>query len=1130
MDRNADPMAKTRILIVQNDDAAARSLEDCLEELGYAVSSTAGSERDAIEMACGSLPDLVLIDLGGEGDVDGVELAQRIRSRFEIPVVYLTDDVEGSRFQRSQAANPFGYVLKPFDKRQLHLNIQTALCLHEKNGKRNGTIADLRHRLRLMEDVFNCIGDGVTVIDRNGDYLMLNSSAKKTFRQYSPPGLEPENVELSQRPKEYGLYHLDKETHLAADEMPFSRVLRGEEAKDIEMFVRTEATPASGLYFSVTCRPLQLGSDLGMGGVTIFREITCLKEMEAELRRAVIELRDQTRLMEAVYEQMTDGVFVADVNGRLLFSNSSAERIFGVGHTGSNIEDLCKGIQMFSLDNDAAVPAVEFPLARAIRGEVVSDVELFIGKKKNMDGVFVRISAWPLQTDDGGQIYGGVSVVHDVTRRRETELETRRLVSDLKKQTQLMEAVLENMNEGVVVADSEGHVLLSNRRTKQIVGKEVADSTPSDWSSEYGVFFPDKKTSVPSGRLPLARAFQGEVVDEMELFLRNEGHPEGAYVNASACPLWTDDARQVGVVVFRDVTKPKLAEVRLERTVNDLRRQTQLMETVFDSISDGVVVADAQGRFTLFNPGAERIVGVGGLEIPPDQWSDSYGLFFSDQKTQIPTDELPLVRAMRGDDVDSMEVFVRNPQRPEGVYLSCSGRPLTRDVEGHGGGVVVFQNITERKTAEMQLEQTMRKLQEQNELMETTFNSISDGIVVADADGKFLYVNPAAEAIAGIGATDTDPNDWAETYGTFYPDRETQVRSEDLPLMRAIFDGVSTDEEDLFIRNSERPNGVSIRVSGRPLLNQIGGVRGGVIVFRDVTAQMMAEEALVRAFAQGRLEVVETVLHNIGNAINSVTTGIETVYRRLVDDPLVRRLTAAADGIEAHRRDLAGYVRDDPQGRRVLPFVQALSEDFSLQRKALITTVERVRNRAMHIADIVRNQKSVGSPSMSRKYINLSSAISNAVKVLKGSMAKRAIVTDIDCKAAPVEIRTLESQFHQMLVNLIKNSIEAIDSRINVGRFRERPRIRIRAYAEGEFLHIDVTDNGIGIGEANPKIIFAAGYTTKDSGSGLGLHSAANFIIGSGGQIHPISEGIGQGTTMRIMLRLSSVCPADMRA
>ena len=88
---------------------------------------------------------------------------------------------------------------------------------------------------------------------------------------------------------------------------------------------------------------------------------------------------------------------------------------------------------------------------------------------------------------------------------------------------------------------------------------------------------------------------------------------------------------------------------------------------------------------------------------------------------------------------------------------------------------------------------------------------------------------------------------------------------------------------------------------------------------------------------------------------------------------------------------------------------------------------------------------------------------------------------------------------------------------------RARPSIKIRSYLQGEFLVLEVTDNGIGIEEKNAKIIFTAGYTTKKQGSGLGLHSTANFIVGSGGQIYPLSDGIGKGTTMRIKLRLSSV-------
>ena len=110
-----------------------------------------------------------------------------------------------------------------------------------------------------------------------------------------------------------------------------------------------------------------------------------------------------------------------------------------------------------------------------------------------------------------------------------------------------------------------------------------------------------------------------------------------------------------------------------------------------------------------------------------------------------------------------------------------------------------------------------------------------------------------------------------------------------------------------------------------------------------------------------------------------------------------------------------------------------------------------------------------------------------------------------------------------MLVNLIKNSMEAIDELEQSRGLEAKPCIQIRAYVQEDFLNIDVIDNGIGIEEKRARIIFTAGYSTKKGGSGLGLHSIANFIIGSGGQISPLSTGFGKGTTMRIKLRLASV-------
>ena len=246
-------------------------------------------------------------------------------------------------------------------------------------------------------------------------------------------------------------------------------------------------------------------------------------------------------------------------------------------------------------------------------------------------------------------------------------------------------------------------------------------------------------------------------------------------------------------------------------------------------------------------------------------------------------------------------------------------------------------------------------------------------------------------------------------------------------------------------------------------------IRGGVIIFRDITRRMLAEEALDRAFAQGRMEIVDTILHNIGNAITSVTTGIETVRRDLSNDRAGRRLSALAAAIRTHREDWINYIENDPQGQKVMPFIIALAEDFSRQNEELMKTVGRVRDRANRIADIIRTQKAFDSSNMDRKDIDLQDALSSPFRILRESLNKRGIHTSIDCENVPQEIRIQESQFHQMLINLVKNSIEAIDDLAVAQELDETPRIGIKASIRDDFFSLEVIDNGIGIKIKTPE-------------------------------------------------------------
>lgn len=132
-------MAKAQILIVEDEGVVAMEIEARLKSLGYAVSAVASSGEEAIEKTAETRPDLVLMDIKLRGDMDGVEAAEQIRARFDIPVIYLTAHADNDTLRRAKVTEPFGYIIKPFEERELYTNIEIALYKHnlEKELKEN---------------------------------------------------------------------------------------------------------------------------------------------------------------------------------------------------------------------------------------------------------------------------------------------------------------------------------------------------------------------------------------------------------------------------------------------------------------------------------------------------------------------------------------------------------------------------------------------------------------------------------------------------------------------------------------------------------------------------------------------------------------------------------------------------------------------------------------------------------------------------------------------------------------------------------------------------------------------------------------------------------------------------------
>jgi PAS domain S-box-containing protein len=165
-------MAKARILVVEDERLVATDISQCLQQLGYKVIATAVSAVEALRQAVLKSPDLVLMDIKLKGGIDGVQAAEALYERMDIPVVYLTAFADVETVERAKHTFPSGYVLKPFDDRSLRTAVE--LALHRHRATRKPT-----RREQHLSAALAGLRDAVIVTDARGFIILMNRAAEK---------------------------------------------------------------------------------------------------------------------------------------------------------------------------------------------------------------------------------------------------------------------------------------------------------------------------------------------------------------------------------------------------------------------------------------------------------------------------------------------------------------------------------------------------------------------------------------------------------------------------------------------------------------------------------------------------------------------------------------------------------------------------------------------------------------------------------------------------------------------------------------------------------------------------------------------------------------------------------------
>ena len=280
-----------------------------------------------------------------------------------------------------------------------------------------------------------------------------------------------------------------------------------------------------------------------------------------------------------------------------------------------------------------------------------------------------------------------------------------------------------------IVAVSEAYLKATMTRREKILGRNLFDVFPDN---------PNDPTSSGVSNLSasLKRALENRAPDAMAVQKYDIRRPEsegGGFEERYWSPVNSPVLGTKGEVAYiihrvEDVTQRKRAE-------EELHKQTGILKSVLTNIGEGIVVADMEGKFLIWNPAAEHLVGQGPTTEPMKKWSDHYRVFLPDQVTPYPADQLPLARAIRGESVTGDEQFLRRPDIPNGIWLSVSGRPLVDESGVQRGGVVAFSDITARKRAEQQF----RALLE----------SAPDAHVIINQTGTITLINSQTEKLFG---------------------------------------------------------------------------------------------------------------------------------------------------------------------------------------------------------------------------------------------------------------------------------------------------------------------------------------------------------------------------------------------
>ena len=594
-------MSKEKILIVEDEAIICMELTHRLIKRGYKIVGAVTSGEEAIRIVNSSKPELILMDISLKGKIDGISAAEEIRKSYDIPIIYITAFADEKTLNRAKTTGPYGYMIKPFDQKDLETTIEIALFKHKTELK-------LKDNERWLSSTLKSINDGIISTDEFGYIKLINKAAETII------GLRSENV-IGKQIKEL-LYLVDYKTKEPIED-PVTRILEIEEYDEIPL---------------VLCLKTENGKF-----TTIETNTTCIKNENKKLIGVVLIFRD-------------------------ISDKKSAEEVLTYR---LNLEKLISSISNNFINIHVDKTDEEISLSIESIGQLIDADNCFIYSFSQDQSVMKELFFW--SSENGIHRKDSLKIVPI---------------------TSFNWALRKLNNNESIYADS-------------------ADSIPINASEELSFYI---KTKIDSLII-------------VPLFAYNKIYGIFGISSSNKKVCWKEE----DIYFLRTAGEIFVNAIQRKNSDQALKESEERLRNLYESMAQGVIYQDNQGKIIFANPAAVKILGVSREKMNEFTSFYSFSNAIHEDGSDFPFEKHPAFLALKtGKPVEKALLGISNPIEEQRKWIVINSVPEFRQNEANPFRVFsTFTEITELKNVQDELKKSRNELKELNAAKDKFFSIVA---------------------------------------------------------------------------------------------------------------------------------------------------------------------------------------------------------------------------------------------------------------------------------------------------------------------------------------------------------------------------------------------------------------------